>query len=86
MTIGTILPIVITYISKGITVITAWAQNAQNIYLNEGLSGFHLHPYIENAISHIIQGDNLANLFEIIQKNSSNIQKFITASASSLTQ
>ncbi len=85
ITVWTLLPIIITYISKGITAITQWAQSAQTVYQNEGIAGFHLHPYIEQTISHIIQPENIGNILKFIQENSNSIQSFLTSQVSHVT-
>ncbi len=83
--IGTIIPIVGTYISDTTTLIINWSNTAQSIYLKEWLAGFHFHPYIEKAIQFTLWKDNIDHTFDIIKQNAGNIQLFLTNQITSLT-
>jgi predicted PurR-regulated permease PerM len=83
--IGTLIPIVIDYVSSTISTITYWINQAQWIYLREGLSGFHFHPYIEKTIRLVLWESNIEHTLDIIKQNTGNIQSMITTQVSSLT-
>ncbi len=83
--IGTLIPIIIDYVSNTIAIVTLWVNNAQSIYLKEGLSGFHFHPYIERLIRLIFGENNIEHTLDIIKQNAGNIQSIITTQVSSLT-
>lgn len=83
--IGTLIPIIIDYISDTITIVTTWVNTAQGIYMREWLSGFHFHPYIEKLILLIFWENNIEHTLDIIKQNAGNIQSIITTQISSLT-
>lgn len=83
--IGTLIPIIIDYVSNTIAIVTLWVNNAQSIYIKEGLSGFHFHPYIERLIRLIFGENNIEHTLDIIKQNAGNIQSIITTQVSSLT-
>ncbi len=83
--IGTIIPIVGTYISDTTTLIINWANTAQWIYTREWIAGFHFHPYIVRAIEFMLGQENLAHTLDIIKQNAGSIQTFLTSQISSLT-
>ncbi len=83
--VGTIIPIVINYVSNVINQITTWSNQAQEIYMREGLDGFHLHPYIQNMVEWIFAGINIEDILGIIKQNAGSIQQFITNQAGNIT-
>lgn len=83
--IGTLIPIIVTYISDTIGSVTIWANTAEKIYLAEGIPGFHLHPYLEKIILFLFRWDNINHTLDIIKQNAGNIQSFLTSQISSLT-
>jgi predicted PurR-regulated permease PerM len=48
--VGTLIPIVVNYISDVVNAISSWAVRAKEIYTNQGIHGFQFHPYIERGI------------------------------------
>lgn len=48
--IGTLIPILVTYVSDTINTIISWANTAQDIYLTKGIQGFGLNPYVEKVV------------------------------------
>lgn len=83
--IGTIIPIIINYISNIINQITLWSNQAQEIYTKDGLAGFHFHPYIETIINWIFAGVNIEDILGIIKQNAGSIQQFITNQVGNVT-
>lgn len=83
--IGTLIPIVIDYVTETVGIITNWINTAQTIYLKDGLSGFHFHPYIEKIIRFIFWETNIEHTLDIIKQNAGNIQSILTNQISSLT-
>lgn len=83
--VGTVIPIVINYVTDTATAIINWANTAQSIYIREGLSGFHFHPYIEKGIEFTLGKDNIDHTLDIIKQNAGNIQSFLTNQISSIT-
>lgn len=83
--VGTLIPIVSNYISDSIGTVTSWTNNAKEIYLTQGIEGFHLHPYIEKAILFLFGEKNIDHTFDIIKQNAGNIQSFLTSQISSIT-
>ena len=83
--VGTLIPILSNYISDSIGTVTSWTNNAKEIYLTQGIQGFHLHPYIEKAILFLFGEKNIDHTFDIIKQNAGNIQSFLTSQISSIT-
>ncbi len=83
--IGTLIPIVIDYVTNTVNIITSWVNTAQSVYLREGLSGFHFHPYIEKSIRLIFWEANIEHTLDIIKQNAGNIQSVVTTQIWSLT-
>ncbi len=83
--IGTLIPIIIDYVTNTVTIITNWVNTAQSVYTREGLSGFHFHPYIERTIRLVFWEANIEHTLNIIKQNAGNIQSMITNQISSLT-
>lgn len=48
--IGTLIPIVINYVTDTATLVISWVNTAEKKYLLEGIAGFHFHPYVEKII------------------------------------
>lgn len=83
--IGTLIPIIIDYVTNTVSIITNWVNTAQSVYLRDGLSGFHFHPYIEKVIRLVFWESNIEHTLDIIKQNAGNIQSIITTQISSLT-
>lgn len=84
--IGNLIPIVVDYISSIIRLVIEWVNNAQSIYMTQwGLSGFHLHPYIERWVLFLFGEENINHTLDIIKQNAGSIQEFLTNQISSLT-
>ncbi|GAB0175068.1 MAG: AI-2E family transporter [Candidatus Altimarinota bacterium] len=83
--VGTLIPIISNYISDSIGTVTSWTNNAKEIYLTQGIEGFHLNPYIERAILFLFGEKNIDHTFDIIKQNAGNIQSFLTSQISSIT-
>lgn len=83
--IGTLIPIIIDYVTNTVTIITNWVNTAQSVYIREGLSGFHFHPYIEKIIRLVFWEANIEHTLDIIKQNAGNIQSVVTTQISSLT-
>ncbi len=83
--VWTVIPIVVTYISDTATMLISWVNTAQGIYLREGITGFHFHPYVERLINFLFWKANFEHVLDIIKQNAGNIQSFVTTQISSLT-
>ncbi len=83
--IGTLIPIVINYVTDTATLVISWVNTAQKTYLSEGISGFHFHPYIEKVILLVLGKENIEHTLDIIKQNAGNIQTVITTQISSIT-
>jgi len=83
--IGTLIPIVINYVTDTANLVINWVNTAQNIYMTQGISGFHFHPYIERLILLILWENNIEHTLDIIKQNAGNIQSIITTQIKSLT-
>lgn len=83
--IGTLIPIVMNYVSDSIGAITLWASTAKEVYVSKGIPGFGLHPYIEKVVTFLLSGRNIDHTLDIIKQNAGNIQTFLTTQISSLT-
>lgn len=83
--VGTLIPIVSNYISESIGTVTTWTNNAKEVYLSQGIVGFHLHPYIEKTILFLFGEKNIDHTFDIIKQNAGSIQSFLTSQISSIT-
>ncbi len=83
--IGTLIPIVINYVTDTATLVISWVNTAQKTYITEGISGFHFHPYIEKTILLILGKENIGHTLDIIKQNAGNIQTIITTQIGSIT-
>jgi predicted PurR-regulated permease PerM len=83
--IGTLIPIIIDYLSDTATLVIQWVNNAQIIYLKEGISGFHFHPYAEKIILFVFGEKNIEHTLDIIKQNAWNIQAILTNQIWSIT-
>lgn len=83
--IGTILPIVITYVSTIVGQVIQWSTEAQATYMRHGISGFHLPHWIESIVLYIITPENIDYILSIIKQNAGNIQTFITNQIGTIT-
>lgn len=83
--IGTLIPIVIDYISQTATLVITWVNSSQSVYLKEGIQWFHFHPYIERIILLILWEGNIEHTLDIIKQNAGNIQSIVTTQIGSLT-
>lgn len=83
--VGTLIPILSNYISESIGTVTSWTNNAKEIYLTQGIHGFHLNPYIERTILFLFWEKNIDHTFDIIKQNAGSIQSFLTSQISSIT-
>lgn len=83
--VGTIIPIIITYVSETVTTVITWANEAQSIYATHGIKWFGLSPYIERAILFLFNESNIDHTLSFIRDNAGNIQSVITKQLSTLT-
>lgn len=83
--IGTLIPIVINYVTETAALVINWVNSAQSVYLRDGITGFHFHPYIERVVLLIFGEKNIEHTLDIIKQNAGNIQSIITTQISSLT-
>lgn len=83
--VGTIMPIIVTYLSDTINIVIVWANEAQSIYSLKWISGFWLHPYIERSILFLFNEHNIDQTLSFIRNNAGNIQSIITKQLSVLT-
>lgn len=84
--IGTIIPIVLEYITQTIKIITDWANHAKDVYMAHGIAGFHFHPYVERVISWIFpENSGFDHILDLIQQNAGSIQTFFTTQISNIT-
>lgn len=83
--IGTLIPIVIDYVTDTVGIITNWVNNAQGVYASSGIKWFHFHPYIERGILLIFGENNIEHTLDIIKQNAGNIQSILTKQISNLT-
>lgn len=83
--IGTLIPIIINYVTDTASVVINWVNSAQSVYITQGITGFHFHPYIEKVILLILGENNIEHTLDIIKQNAGNIQSMLTTQISSLT-
>jgi len=83
--IGTLIPIIVNYVTDTANLIIGWVNSAQAIYLKEGIAGFHFHPYIEKWIVLVFWEKNIEHTLDIIKQNIWNIQSILTSQISSIT-
>ncbi len=82
---GTIIPIIINYVSDTVTAVITWTRTAQSTYAIQGIHGFGLNPYIERAIVFLFAEKNIEKTLSFIRDNAGNIQSVVTGQLSSLT-
>jgi predicted PurR-regulated permease PerM len=83
--IGTIIPIIITYVTDTVTTVIEWTKSAQSIYTTKGIHGFGFHPYIERGIGFLFDSKNIDHTLAFIRDNAGNIQSIVTGQLSNLT-
>lgn len=83
--IGTIIPIIITYVTDTVTTVIEWTKSAQIIYTTQGIHGFGFHPYIERGIQFLFDSKNIDHTLAFIRDNAGNIQSIVTGQLSNLT-
>lgn len=83
--VGTIIPILVNYITLTINALVNWTNNAQAIFNSQWIHGFGFHPYIEKALGFIFQGDNFEKLIVLVKENVGAIQSTITKQLGSIT-
>ncbi len=83
--IGTLIPIIITYVTDTVNAIIKWANTAQNIYMQSGIHGFWFHPYIEKAVTLVLGQNNIEHTLDLIKQNAGSIQSFFTGQISNIT-
>jgi predicted PurR-regulated permease PerM len=83
--IGTLVPIIMNYISDTITTVTLWANTAKEMYMTAGIQGFHLHPYLEKTILFLFGEKNIDHTLDIVKQNAGSIQSFLSSQVSHLT-
>lgn len=83
--VGTVIPIIITYVTETVTTVIAWANEAQSIYAVHGIKWFGLSPYIERVILFLFNEQNIDQTLSFIRDNAGNIQSIITKQLSNLT-
>jgi hypothetical protein len=67
--IGTLIPIIINYVTDTASVVINWVNSAQSVYMTQGITGFHFHPYIEKVILLILGENNIEHTLDIIKQN-----------------
>lgn len=82
---GTIVPIIITYVSETVTTVIEWTKTAQSTYTTQWIQWFGLNPYLERSIQFLINEKNIDQTLSFIRDNAGNIQSIITDQLSSLT-
>lgn len=84
--IGTIIPIIISYVSDTVNIIISWANDAQAKYnTTHDIKGFGLNPYIERTILFLFNESNIDHTLSFIRDNAGNIQSILTKQLSNLT-
>ncbi len=83
--VGTIIPIIITYVTDTVTTVITWANEAQSIYAIHWIQWFNLSPYIERTILFLFNDSNIEHTLSFIRDNAGNIQSVITGQLSTLT-
>jgi predicted PurR-regulated permease PerM len=83
--IGTLIPIIIDYVTDTVAIITNWVNTAQSTYATEGIKGFHFHPYLERIVLFVFGETNIEHTLDIIKQNAGNIQSIVTKQISNLT-
>lgn len=76
--IGTLIPIIINYVTETATLVINWVNSAQSVYLRDGITGFNFHPYIERVVLLVFGENNIENTLDIIKQNAGNIQSIVT--------
>lgn len=83
--IGSLVPIIVNYITDTATLVINWVNTAQTTYMRQWIDGFHFHPYIERAILLVFHEDNIETTLSIIKENIWSLQSVLTTQLSSLT-
>lgn len=83
--VGTIIPIIVTYVTDTISTVILWANEAQSIYAIQGIKGFWLNPYFEQVILFLFNENNIDQTLSFIRDNAGNIQSVVTNQLSTLT-
>ena len=83
--IGTLIPIIINYVTDTVNAIIKWANTAQNIYIQSGIHGFWFHPYIEKVVTLVLGQNNIEHTLDLIKQNAGSIQSFFTGQISNIT-
>lgn len=83
--VGTIIPIIITYVTDTVNTVIHWANEAQSIYTAHWIKGFWLSPYIERFILFLFNEHNIDQTLSFIKDNAGNIQSIVTKQLSVLT-
>ncbi len=83
--VGTIIPIIVTYVTDTISTVISWANEAQSIYAIQGIKGFWLNPYFEQVILFLFNEKNIDQTLSFIRDNAGNIQSVVTNQLSTLT-
>ena len=82
---GTIVPIIITYVSETVTTVIEWTRTAQSTYTTQWIQWFGLNPYLERLIQFLFNERNIDQTLSFIRDNAGSIQSVITTQLSSLT-
>ena len=83
--IGTLVPIVINYVTDTATLVIHWVNTAQETYLKNWIAWFHFNSYIEKVILFVFGEKNIGHTLDIIKQNAGSIQAILTNQISSLT-
>ncbi len=83
--VGTLVPIVVNYVSDVVNAVSSWTLKAKEIYTTEWIHGFHFHPYIERGILFLFWEANIDHTLDMIKQNAGNIQAFLTNQISNIT-
>jgi predicted PurR-regulated permease PerM len=83
--LGTFIPLLIDYISIGITGFVKWLQDIQIAYTNEGISAFHLPYVVERGLTFLVGENKVEGIFNLLQANAKEIQAFLAEQAKNIT-
>jgi len=83
--IGSLVPIIVNYLTNTTTLIINWVNLAQSTNLVEWIEGFGFHAYIEKGLLLILHEDNIGTTLAIIKDNIGSLQSILTNQLSTLT-
>lgn len=83
--IGSLVPIIVNYLTNTTTLIINWVNLAQSTNLVEWIKWFGFHSYIEKGLLLILHEDNIWTTLAIIKDNIWSLQSVLTTQLSSIT-